>query len=671
MKKIFNSYKSFLVIPFIFFLIICLSSCNEQDKKTEEAKKEVLASPIVSVYEDGTITWTRVLNADKYEVYVDGVKELTTDGYSYEVKKNAVGDYEIVVIAIDTLGKYGNSIPSKKVYSIEIEKLATPVIYFDGNNVVWDSIINAENYNVFVDNTILENPIINEVDGREQLDLSSFVSGAYSVSVQAVSKGDYLNSSLSKPIYYYSKDTSKTWKASAIDSNWSKENSPSIMHILSSEIFIWVDYKGSTNTSIENYVEIPEGAKAFSVTGYKTSGYGAVEYTLFMKRAGGEYERVDYQLQSKVKMESEALTTYYWELPQNFNNGNCFIKIKMESTGPYQAQSCITALSFEEKTEYVEPTIPVNEPVVLVSVSQEKRIKYNNDYGYLTYSLDNDSDSDASLMFVQDTKYGEGYYRIKTQNGLYLTVARMLRENNVVNDYIVATPYNEELDTQVWFVRAISSIGGEDIFTILNYGCSYDDNGTKKYLVLDVPYAGCDNCTTYFDISHPDLEFIVKNTTGTFSDKANYIQSGNINFNINIIASFVGSNDVFDFGSDGYMKNGSLISDTINLSDYSWKLEEAFDGYYYVKLSDGKYLSTKKVGNKYYVIKADKVNNDDNFLWKFESRGGIFFYISNKFVNTDSYFYQYLVKDVDGRISFYTDLATHYDQIIRIANICE
>lgn len=675
MRVKFVAMRNVLVLLILAVFFCVFAACSgaggtQSPVETPKTERDKLETPIVRIEEDGTVTWQRVENANRYEVYIDGTLVLTTAGYSYEISESEVGTYTVTVVAVDSLDRYDKSDPSEtQVYEVKAGKLETPILRFDGESIVWKTIEHAAKYKIYLDNVVTEGIDIEEAEGNQFLKFPNLPCGSYVVEVKAISGDEnYIDSEISEPVTYYIADSSAEWNVEKIWTNWERSSDIPIIHANNEEILVWVDIRGAQDAALENFVEIPAGSKAFTITGFKPSSYGAMDITLSIKKAGGEYQDIVVESSDYITAEDTGVQTYYWGLPEEFTDGNAFIKATMESSGAYQAQFVIRSFAFSADTEYIPPVIPVNQAISLVSVSKQLPIKYNTEKGYLTMADVSDSAGDCAVMFVPADDVGEEYYRIKTQDGLYLTIVTILREDNVAWDYIFAVPYNAAIEKQVWFTRPVVGAEHKETFTILNYGARYDDNGTSKNLVLNAPYPGFDGCCTWQDIVSTDLQFEVYETSASFADEGTFTQSTELNLEESFVAYFVGRRTALSFDENKALVLGELIGDATDLSGYAWKLESAGEGYYYIKTGNGMYLCADK-DTSYFVTEASKAEDDSKFLWSISSRGGDMFYLGNKYVNEDSMFIQYMVYDIlTNRIGFYTDLCTSGDQILRFVN---
>ena len=162
MRVKFVAMRNVLVLLILAVFFCVFAACSgaggtQSPVETPETERDKLETPIVRIEEDGTVTWQRVENANRYEVYIDGTLVLTTAGYSYEISESEVGTYTVTVIAVDSLDRYDKSDPSKtQVYEVKTCKLETPILRFDGESIVWKTIEHAAKYKIYLDNVVTE-----------------------------------------------------------------------------------------------------------------------------------------------------------------------------------------------------------------------------------------------------------------------------------------------------------------------------------------------------------------------------------------------------------------------------------------------------------------------------------------------------------------------------------
>lgn len=142
MKKFYSLIG--LIFTFIIGLFI-LSSCNT---KIETNKPIKLSTPVV-VLNDNTASWTKIENANKYEISINGTiseldKDLVTyvlnDGESFKIK--AIGD-DVKYKDSD----WSNTVIYEKVIVPPSIKLDTPVVSISNDGVAsWEPIAHATGY---------------------------------------------------------------------------------------------------------------------------------------------------------------------------------------------------------------------------------------------------------------------------------------------------------------------------------------------------------------------------------------------------------------------------------------------------------------------------------------------------------------------------------------------
>ena len=654
----------FCLASFCIAAYACVQD-NSPPDDNNNSEIQQLTSPTVSVSQDGTITWSKVPNANRYVIYVNGTEVFTTSGFSYLYNQTNKGTYDIQVVATDYLKKYADSQPSNTAtYVISRQKLDAPNLVFDGEKLYFNNVANATDYDIYVDKVLTECALETEANVR-QVDLSTLSSGFHTVEVRALGDdADYIASDISRLKEVVIADKSSKWNADTIMSDWYRNTDIAITKPNGYEVMFWVDSDAYKNSYIENYVEIPSDAKSLVLSCFASPALENAVIDLQIRSFDGAYQHATIQGDSSLLLDSDTYDKYYFVLPSRFAGTKAFVKITVNTSGTYQTQAVIKDISFSQDVEFVRPEAPLNTPVRIRSVSQNKYLRYDEGKGYMV--LANSADEGAAFIF-ETAGLTNGQFRIKTQNGMYLTRTMLLTEGNVAWDYIIQTPRTEGLLTQVWSARY--SEGSDKSFTLINHGCPYDDNGTTKYMVLNAYYPQLDNVCMWQDIVAQDLQFEIEHTTATFSQTPSFIQSPSVDFTKPVFAYFTGRNKSLVI-NNGNMVLGGLISDTVNLEKHAWVFESAEDGYYYVKNENGKYLFAEKNGANYFILESDTKKENGSTLFKVISRGGNMFYMGNKFVDDDSRVNQYMVYDViSQKIAFYTDLVSNADQILRLVNV--
>ena len=150
MKKIFSL---FLLMLSLSLLIGCsLASPDDKEEEKTEEKEEVnqLATPKVSIDEDGLATWKKVKNADGYAYKINGGKVIYTDECSVQLTY----DDSIQVKAISESDDYLDSEYSKKA-TYEYKTPSVVVQKYElGMGIVVNPHLSSTIGNVQVDSTV-------------------------------------------------------------------------------------------------------------------------------------------------------------------------------------------------------------------------------------------------------------------------------------------------------------------------------------------------------------------------------------------------------------------------------------------------------------------------------------------------------------------------------------
>lgn len=178
-----------LSLVFVMGMTACDSECK-------------LSTPTISLKED-RISWSPVDNADKYDIYENQQKITSTSSTVYTITQAVVGTYEYTIKAISNNSNYTDSDMSNSVSYKVRAQLATPVISLEDNSLTWDTVANAENYDVY-ENDILIATVANDASAAKQVyAIIQQAVGIYEYTVKATTTNDdYKKSELSNAVAY-------------------------------------------------------------------------------------------------------------------------------------------------------------------------------------------------------------------------------------------------------------------------------------------------------------------------------------------------------------------------------------------------------------------------------------------------------------------------------------
>lgn len=142
---------------------------------TIEATK--LAAPVIS-RNDLIVSWDKVPNAEKYEVYINGELDSTQIMNKYEIPLTA-SDIRIVVYAISSNELFLKSDASNELAYKAPTSLSAPVISMTGNVVSWAEVENAREYSVYINGEYITRTT------ETSYTINSADLGAYSIYVTA------------------------------------------------------------------------------------------------------------------------------------------------------------------------------------------------------------------------------------------------------------------------------------------------------------------------------------------------------------------------------------------------------------------------------------------------------------------------------------------------------
>ena len=249
-------------------LIVCSCATSTQPNEGNAIQQlPELTVPTVAVSHDGTITWNKVQNANRYIVYINGIQVFATSGFSYNYSQTDCGTYSIQVVATDYLKCFRDSMPSETVtYVINTQKLITPQLFFDGETLSFNSIVDAQSYCVYVDKTLTDLAVSTSAN-IQKVDLSNLSCGLHVVEVKALGNGkEYIDSDISSPISVFIADNNSKWNAETMIANWTRNTEIAITKPNATELMFWVDADAYKNSYIENYIAIPVNAKSFVIS---------------------------------------------------------------------------------------------------------------------------------------------------------------------------------------------------------------------------------------------------------------------------------------------------------------------------------------------------------------------------------------------------------------------
>lgn len=188
-----------------------------------------LAAPVITeeqgAYGAVSISWNRVPGAERYDIYCKGSTGsggivsvesgnintteyfVTISNYASRMEQYGSGPYTITVVAV---GSGFSDSPASNAISYSFSKLATPVIYLDGDVLAWSAVSNAIGYAVYATSADGEFGLIGEpITGtsfdlsEHQDELAELGDGPYQMQVEAfASSAPYTDSDLSASVEY-------------------------------------------------------------------------------------------------------------------------------------------------------------------------------------------------------------------------------------------------------------------------------------------------------------------------------------------------------------------------------------------------------------------------------------------------------------------------------------
>lgn len=173
--------KYILILLFAFVFVGCDKTLNPE-----------IETPKNVQIDDGVVSWTKVLDADKYVVVVNTDRyDVSTNTYDLKTLNLPIGTYQISVIVVK--GEK-TSLPSEAVnYEVKAPQsnLATPSnVAINAGILVWNKVTNATGYIVYVGTK--EYSVTDQIFNLNSL---SLVAGTYSIKVKAVNNNEQSSAS--------------------------------------------------------------------------------------------------------------------------------------------------------------------------------------------------------------------------------------------------------------------------------------------------------------------------------------------------------------------------------------------------------------------------------------------------------------------------------------------
>lgn len=183
----------YFLLTIIAVVLMVLSSCQ---LTTEKSNK--LDTPNISI-SLGYVRWSKIDNADGYVISINNQEEKIEQAM-YNLQNLTIGEYIIKVKAISN-GEYEDSeysnVLNYEVKKQPTEKLSTPVIILEEKVVTWDEVVNASDYEVYVNNNLAT------VTKELSYTINANNPGVYSIYVVAIDENNvFLNSNSSNVLTY-------------------------------------------------------------------------------------------------------------------------------------------------------------------------------------------------------------------------------------------------------------------------------------------------------------------------------------------------------------------------------------------------------------------------------------------------------------------------------------
>lgn len=175
-KRLIIILSSVLVVAIIALILILTLT-----------RKDTLSAPKI-VLNDDEVSWSKVSNANSYDVYINDEFLINTNKSAYKLNITEQGEYIVYVKSLSNNNKFKTSAPSNKLTYV-VTTLASPNILLDDRTIKWNSVDNALKYEILVDGTYLDYTTKLSYD----LDLDSIT---HKITVKAIGNGKNIKDSL-------------------------------------------------------------------------------------------------------------------------------------------------------------------------------------------------------------------------------------------------------------------------------------------------------------------------------------------------------------------------------------------------------------------------------------------------------------------------------------------
>lgn len=193
LKKLFLSLVSSVCV---LALIFGFSACNNDVE--QDGDPTPLAAPVITISEEGVVSWDEVEHADSYEIYEDGSSIKEQAETSYTITTTVGGMHIYKVKAKSSNSAYLDSeFSNQLIYTVSVQ-LSTPVITSIEDCVIsWQAVEHADGYEVYQDGVL-----IGTADTTEFFITSAPATHVYTV--KATSTADQYTTSEASAPYEYS-----------------------------------------------------------------------------------------------------------------------------------------------------------------------------------------------------------------------------------------------------------------------------------------------------------------------------------------------------------------------------------------------------------------------------------------------------------------------------------
>lgn len=621
--------KTVIAVILAISILTVFVACDNQNTEKQ------LKAPVLVV--DGTtVSWDAVENASGYDVFVNGISVGVQTETSYSLANNGAGSYEVAVIAKAMDG--GKDSQVSKSVTVEIDEiLGTPVLSISGNTVTWVAIDNAVAYEIYVNDVLVktQSECIYGIDATEP--------GVYKITVRAKGSGYYKDGEKSAEVIFTvteEKPEILTLSAPSISLQGEKIVWEAVENATTYKVFCDGVEMGQTNGLYFDITVRTEGTYNFTVVAsnpssnfvdsdpsnvieYVVRAYDMTSPTLASSVSGGTEYVFEIGTDGVLKYVERAgisdFTKYMWYFEHE--DGTEYYNIKLWN-GMY--------LTWRGNGNVDGSGNELMQAIKSGASNQQWYIE-NTEDGYKLYNkAHSDAWSSGSWQYyigIKENafKFGDNCSLLVFENKDIEFEQKTALSAPVVSVEGTILSWNEVENASSYavFVDGVE----REIVEMTTYELGEIADGKHTAYVIALP-SDFDN----YGMSAPSNTVDIEIAALDFAKPILAIHKTN-----------GGQNLVAGIDSEGYIVpvDSSTVED---FAPYMWYFEKSeSDGYYYVKLANGKYLTAIAFANGQKCAQALDFSGEDNQKWGFvaQTEAGSYKIINAAEPTKTSYFGEY------------------------------